>query len=379
MRPSAPPRCEVPVVAHPRRKTDQVGGRAGEEEPALAVQVAGHGVERDHQPRGEAAELLGGRADPAVRHRGWRRGESAGELADFAGGNAGPLRHPLRRESRRRLAQGREPVGERSQVPQVRAPFLEQDMEDREQEQGVGARADGEVLVRLGRRLGAAGIHHHQLAAALPQLVQPARDSARRHQAAVRGARIGAEHEEEAGPVDVGHRQEELVAEHLQGREHVRELVDRGGGESGARSQRAGEERDAEHRRVGVDAGVPQVERHRAPAVLPLHRRQPLAGLVESRVPGDGAPPLAFAPLGLPDAVGIALHVGDRRRLGADVPAAERVVRVATDALHRGAVHLDGETAHGFAQHAGVEPGRHRRGSLARANGRGVPFRPRAR
>ena len=149
------------------------------------------------------------------------------------------------------------------------------------------------------------------------------------------------------------------MAEHLQRGEHVRKLVDRGGGEARTRSERAGQERNAEHGRVGVDARVSDIERHGAPAMLALDRRQPLPGLVQRLLPGHRSPAAAFAPLRLADAVGISLHIADRCRLRADVPAAEGIVGIAADALQLGAVQLDREAADGLAEHAGVEARRH--------------------
>src|SRR5437660_940580 len=80
----------------------------------------------------------------------------------------------------------------------------------------------------------AAGVDDDELAAPFPQLRKAPGDSARRHQTAVRGQGVRPQHEKKVGPVDVGHREEELVPEHLQRGEHVRELVERGGGEASA-------------------------------------------------------------------------------------------------------------------------------------------------
>src|SRR5207248_7290473 len=82
-----------------------------------------------------------------------------------------------------------------------------------------------------------------------------------------------------------------------------------------------------------------------APAMLALDRRQPLPGLVQRLLPGHRSPAAAFAPLRLADAVGISLHIADRCRLRADVPAAEGIVGIAADALQLGAVQLDREAA----------------------------------
>ena len=203
-------------------------------------------------------------------------------------------RDPLRREPRRRLPQQLEPVGERRQVPQADALLLEEDLQQGEQEERIAPGADGQMLVRRRGSLGAARVDHHQLAAAFAQVVEPARDATRRHQTPVRGEGIRAQHEEEAGPIDVGDRQQHLMAEHLQGGEHVRELVDRGRRKARPRPQRPVEERRRQQRGVRVHGGIAQVHPDGAPAVLALHFGETRPCLVERRLPGDRLPPAAF-------------------------------------------------------------------------------------
>ena len=121
----------MPAVARPGGDADQVGGRAGEHEPTLAVEVPGHRIERDDEPRREAAELLGGRPHPSVGDRRLRGGEGARQLADRVRGDARAIRNPLRRKSRGRLAQEGKAVRESGQVPQVRATVLEEHLQHR--------------------------------------------------------------------------------------------------------------------------------------------------------------------------------------------------------------------------------------------------------
>src|SRR6267378_1700501 len=247
------------------------------------------------------------------------------------------------------------------------APLLEKDVQQGEQEERIASGADGQMLVRRRGGLGAARVDHHQLAAAFAQVVEPARDATRRHQAAVRSQRIRAQHQEETGPIDVGDRQQHLMAEHLQGGKHVRQLVDRGGRKARPRSQRPVEERRRQERGVGVHSGVAQVHPDGAPAVLALHFGETRPCLVERRLPGDRLPPAAFAPLRRADAVWIVLHVDDGGRLRADVSPAEGIIGVAADATCGIALDFDREAAHRLAEHAGMEVSRHRetRGNLA--------------
>ena len=85
-------------------------------------------------------------------------------------------------------------------------------------------------MVAVGQRggLGASRVHHHQPAAALPQLLEAPLEARRGHHAAVRDDRVGAEDQQVVGAIDVGHRQQQLVAEHQGRRNVVRQLIDRG-------------------------------------------------------------------------------------------------------------------------------------------------------
>ncbi len=361
---AALPRAEVAAIAHAGGEGHEVGGGRGEHEAAFAVEVAGHRVERDAEPGAKPAELLRADADAAVRHRGGRGSKGAGQVAQRLRRDAGALRHALGRKARRRLPQLREAQGAGHRAVEL---LREDDLEEREQEEGIGSGPDAQVLVRGRRRLRAPGVHHHQPASALAQFVKPARDASRGHQAPVGGERVRSEHEEEMGPVHVGHRHHQLVAEHLQRGQHLRELIDGGGGEARPRSQRAGEELDAEHGGVGMDGRVADVERHRAAAVLALHLRHALARLGERRLPGHRAPAIAFPPLRLANPIRVVLDVRDGCRLRADVTLAEGIVRVAAHAGDGTALDFEREPADRLAEHAGVQGSRHRRTSSMRS------------
>ena len=166
----------------------------------------------------------------------------------------------------------------------------EEHVQQREQQQRVRARADEVVSVGDLGRLGAARVDHHEPAAARAQRLEARADVGRRHQAAVRRDRVGAEEQQELRAVDVGDGQQELVAEHPAGHQVVRQLVDRGGGEVVARAEPLQEV-------VGV--------RHQCPSCAPsgcrgrrrprrgrafAHRVQPCGGIVERLLPADLAP-----------------------------------------------------------------------------------------
>ena len=308
-----------------------------------------------HQPGGDGPELLRGDPDPAVAHGGRRGRELPGQHADRVGRHAASGRHPLGRVARGDRPEPIEAVGEVGQPPGSVQLLGEEDVEEAQEEAGVPARAHRDVPVGHGGGLGPARVHHHETPSPRPQRGEPVGDPGGGHQAAVRGDGVGPQHEQEAGPVDVGHREEELVPEHLERREHLRQLVHRGGREAGATSQRPGEERDAQDGPVAVHGGVAHVHAHRVAPVPALEVGDPVGRLGERVVPGDRFPAVPHPPHRLADPQGVAHHVGDGGRLGADVAAAERVVPVTPDAGDAAALELHGDAAGRLAQHAGVE------------------------
>jgi hypothetical protein len=77
----------------------------------------------------------------------------------------------------------------------------EQHLHQCEEQQRVGARADGMVLVGRPRGAGAPRIDHHDLAATLANRAQPGAHIRRGHQAFVGHQGIRAEHQQVSGPV----------------------------------------------------------------------------------------------------------------------------------------------------------------------------------
>ena len=165
--------------------------------------------------------------------------------------------------------------------------------------------------------------------------------------------------EEERRAIDVGHGQEELVPEHQQRGQHVRELVHRRRGVAAARPQRAQQQlADRSARRSCGRSGCPGRRRRRARPCAPLDVD---AG---ARRPGRAPRPSRSPPSRAPRR-----RSGRRRRSGsscrsfkahglrADVAAAEDVGLVTADGEDPVPVDLDGEAAHRLAQGAGPEMG----------------------
>lgn len=98
-------------------------------------------------------------------------------------------------------------------------------MQEPEHQEGIGAGADEQVLIGEIGGLGATGIYQHHLAPARADGLEPLPNGGRRHDAAVGRRGVGAEDQHEIGAIDVGDGQKELVAEHRERHEHVREVV----------------------------------------------------------------------------------------------------------------------------------------------------------
>ncbi len=206
-------------------------------------------------------------------------------------------------------------------------------MQHREQQVRVTAREDRHVLGGQPCGLGAAGVDHHDATAALADRRDPAARVGHRGDRAVGDRRVGAEHEQVVGAVDVGHRQQRVVAEHLQRREVLRELVDRGGREDVAAAQHLLQALGRQDR-GGVGGRVAEVDPHRVAAVASPQLAHPGADLGVRRGPG-GRHQLAVHPVQRrAQPGGVLVQVLQGGGLGTEVAAAEHVGGVAVDAQH---------------------------------------------
>ena len=193
------------------------------------------------------AELLGAGADAAVaRRRAGRRGEVARQRRGCAprGDAAGAAATASGANSRASSATRSTPLRELREAAELHEPLREQHVHQREEQVGIAPGPHEDVLVgdaprsrcgadrrrRAGRRARAAS-------------PEPAGEVGRRHQAAVRGQRVRAEHQQEVGVVDVGDRHGERRAEQQARAHHLRELVDARRREAPARAEGAQERR----------------------------------------------------------------------------------------------------------------------------------------
>ena len=104
--------------------------------------------------------------------------------------------------------------------------FVEQRVGDRGQQQRVRAGTDREPFVGLLRGAAAPGVDDDEPPAPRLHRLDPTREVGGRAQAPVRRVGVGAEHDEEVGAVEVGHRDRDRRSEHVPGRHVARHLVD---------------------------------------------------------------------------------------------------------------------------------------------------------
>ncbi len=251
----------------------------------------------------------------------------------------------------------------------------EQHVQDGQQQQGVAARAEEQVAIGQRRGLGPAWIDHLDGSAAGADVGQAGPHVGRGHDAAVRHRRVAAEDDEVVASIEVGHRHEQLVAEHLQCGQHVWQLVDRGRAVQVASPELAQhqladrEQAEVVHGRVALvhaegvaavgAANVTQPARRGGDGLVPRGRAQRAAGVAHHR----RAQP-----------VGVVVQVTQRDRLGAQVPTRERIGVVAADLEHPTGLDLDGQAAGRLTQRAGAEV--RRRHGRTRNVARKPPARP---
>ena len=239
----------------------------------------------------------------------------------------------------------------------ARQAFLEQGVEQRQQQRSIAAGAHEQVLVGDGRGFAAPRIDHHQFAATRLDGFEALFHIRHGHDAAVGGQRVAAEDQHEIGVIDIGNRDQQAVAVHQEAGQVVRQLVDRGSGEAIAGFQLTEEIVAVGHQPVVVHAGIALIHGHGVLPMRGLDRTQALGHQVEGLVPADGLPLLANSAHGLTNSIRVVLDVLQCHGLGADMATAETVLGIALDRANlRAAVSLsfgfDGESTDGFAQMA---------------------------
>ena len=202
------PAPEAHAAPDPRLATGvgAAGRRLREHRAARPVEVAREHVQDVDEPRRERAELLRAGADARVHGRGRRTRELTRDAARRVRVDTGVLRDALRRELGRghaQLVETVDVVGHRAQIDEV---VGEQHVGEREEEQGVRAGPDRDVLVRFVGGLGSARVDDDEPASARSERAEAPGQVGRGQQAAVGRERVRTEHQEIVGAIDVGHR-----------------------------------------------------------------------------------------------------------------------------------------------------------------------------
>jgi len=348
--PAAP---AVPVAAAHERAADDIDGRPRQHGAARPVQVAGQQVQQLDRPLAHQAVRLDRGSHPGVDGGRVRGGELVGEPTHVLGRDTAGLGGTLARERVDEAPYLLQPVDVLRHPGQA---VLEQGPHHREQEVRIGARSHEQVLVGDARGLGPARVDHDQPPATVVQVPHPAGEVRDGHQAAVGRHRVGAHEQQVGGPVDVGHRQQQLVAVEQVRHDLVGELVDRGGAVHVARPEGADHRTGMGHRPEAVHVRVAEVDADRVATVLGDRASQAVGDEVERLVPAELLPALGGTADGSAQPVGVVLDVGQREGLGADVAAREGVVGVAAYRGHPAVLDGEPQPADRLAEVADAEP-----------------------
>ncbi len=162
-------------------------------------------------------------------------------------------------------------------VTEVDETFGEQHVGHRHQQVRVGAGSHGHVLVGLLGGAREAGVDHDDLAAARLDRLHPAGEVGRGAERAVGFPRVGTEHDQVVGAVEVGHGDQQRAAEEQPARHVLGHLVDGAGREHVGRAERLGDGAVVEDAGQRVGGRVAEVQRHRRPSVRVDDRSQPRA------------------------------------------------------------------------------------------------------
>ena len=302
-------------------------GREGEHRTTLAVEVPRERVHDIDEPRRDGAELLGARADASVHGRPLRGGEIPRHPPDRGRFDAAHGRDVLRGEVLRQARDLVDAFDVTLRVAEAHQAFGDDRVHQREEEVGVGARSDEEVLVGFLRGLGAARIHHDQATATGADCPQPAGDVRHRHEAAVRRERVRAQDEEVVRAVEVRDRNAQRAPEHESCAHLLRHLIHRARAEHVRGTQRLQEHLPLDHRAEVVRVGVAEVHADRV-AVRLDDRAEAALDLGERLVPAHLAPRVTGAHLRPAESVRVRFELFDRSALRAQVAPAEHILAV---------------------------------------------------
>ena len=269
-------------------------------------------------------------SDPGVHHCRFRRGVFPGQPPDGLGVDACVWCRLLGGEPGYQLPQCIRPGALRADGGPVAQVFGEQYVQDGQQQVGVTARQHRQVFVGQARGFGTPRVDHDDLAAAGPHPLDPVLGARHGGHRPVGDRRVGADDHQPIGAVDIGDGHQEIRAVHLPGHELLGELIDRGGGVEVAGHQPCPQCHGVHDRRI-MCRRIAEVHTDRMGAVVAPYLPQPGADLTECLVPADRFEPVAHPPHRRAQPVRIIVEAGHRRRLGADIPLGQHILRVAFD------------------------------------------------
>ena len=311
-----------------------------EHRAARPVEISRQDGDEILQPAAKRSEALGAGAGPTVPDRAWGSRECFRKRPNRFRRNSASSGNPIRRKRRgefTHLFEAFRIFPDPAKIDQVR---LEKMMDNAEQEVGVGARQDRDVLIGKLGGLASARIDHDHLAAARADGLDTVWHSRSGHQTPVRDRRIAPVHDEKLGPVDVGHRDHRAIAIHQQGRQNFGNVIHAASAVDLWCSQRLEQQCAVKEQARMVRRRVANVESDGLAPMLVLNRLQPGNGIIERLFPArlfEAAVPLDER---CRDDIGIVMQLLHRIGFWADIAAAERIVRITAYAGDRAGLHV---------------------------------------
>lgn len=208
-------------------------------------------------------------------------------------------------------------MGSCSQIDEV---LCQEDVCNGGQQEHVGSGPDPQVFVGRISRTGADGVDHDHPSAARFQGTNPARHVGNGHHRSVGDQRVGADDDEQVGPVDVRHRDGQFRAIHQSQRDLLRHLVHSARREPVAGAQRPYQCRQVERAGHVVCVRVAQIGRDGVRAGLADDLTQSRTDPVEGLVPRGRPQGVTIADHRSAQSGGVVVEVADRHPFGHTKP-----------------------------------------------------------
>ena len=245
----------------------------------------------------------------------------------------------------------------RRQPAGVHESGVVQRQQQRRQQGRITAGADEMMGVRNARRFAAARIDHGQAAAARLHFGDAALHVGHGPHAAIRCQRIAAEDHQMLRALDIGNREQRIVAIEKILRQLVRHLIDGGRRIDSPNPQRLLQRAGLHAQREIMCGGVANIERCRA--ARSLDGSEFRTDFRKRRFPLQRHPVFTHPLHWTGQPVGICFQIGNGIALGADMAARDRIVGVAAYADDAAAFGFDQQSAIGFADVARACVDRH--------------------